>query len=116
MALEEHGPDYVHRYVGREPSGLNFNELALGEAGEPHNPMINAGAIMCSSMLRQELDLSERFDYLLEAWSSLCGNNKPVFNNSVYLSEKKQQTGIMHWDTTCVNIMLFPMALTCFNH
>ena len=89
LALEEHGADYVHRYVGREPSGLNFNELALGQDGEPHNPMINAGAIMCSSMIRPDLDLPVRFDYLLECWSGLSGGRKVHFNNSVYQSERK---------------------------
>ena len=88
LALEEHGPDYVHRYVGREPSGLNFNELALGQDGEPHNPMINAGAIMCSAMIRQDLDLAGRFDHLLERWTALCGHRKVHFNNAVYQSER----------------------------
>jgi len=88
LALEEHGAEYVHRYVGREPSGLNFNELALANDGEPHNPMINAGAIMCSSMIQPGLDLGSRFDYLLKCWSSLSGNQKMHFNNSVYQSER----------------------------
>ncbi|MGF1426119.1 glutaminase [Kitasatospora sp. LaBMicrA B282] len=26
LALDEHGPDTVHRHVGREPSGVGFNE------------------------------------------------------------------------------------------
>lgn len=29
MALETLGPDVVHKYVGTEPSGRNFNELVL---------------------------------------------------------------------------------------
>ena len=78
----------MHRYVGREPSGLNFNELALGQDGEPHNPMINAGAIMCSSMIRPDLDLGGRFDYVLDRWSALCGGRKARFNNAVYQSER----------------------------
>jgi len=29
LALNELGNETVHRYVGQEPSGLRFNELAL---------------------------------------------------------------------------------------
>jgi len=89
LALEEHGEDYVHRFVGREPSGLNFNELALGQDGEPHNPMINAGAILCSSMIRPDLDLGSRFDYLLGRWTALCGDLKARFNDAIYQSERQ---------------------------
>ena len=29
MALEEHGKDKVHKHVGKEPSGVEFNALTL---------------------------------------------------------------------------------------
>ena len=38
LALEEHGKDKVHRHVGREPSGSEFNALKLNSKGRPHNP------------------------------------------------------------------------------
>ena len=88
LALEDRGEDYVHKFVGREPSGRNFNELALSEEGKPHNPMINAGAIMCSSMIKPDLDPAARFDHLLNRWTALCGDQKAHFNNSVYQSER----------------------------
>ena len=91
LALEEHGEEMVHHYVGREPSGRNFNELTLNEDGRPHNPMINAGAIMCSSLISPQLDPAERFDLVLEKWQALGGNRKVNFNNSIYQSER--QTG-----------------------
>ena len=88
LALEEHGEDYVHRYIGREPSGQVFNELALSKEGKPHNPMINAGAIISGSMIGADLDPAVRFDFVLERWRGLCGGEKVGFNNSVYQSER----------------------------
>lgn len=81
----------VHQYVGQEPSGRNFNELILDYNSEfgsfvecynfeynililfiiekPHNPMINAGAIITCSLLKTlvkpEMTLAEKFDYTL---------------------------------------------------
>ena len=89
LALEEHGEEGVHRYVGREPSGLNFNELTLSQEGKPHNPMINAGAIICGSLIRSDLDSAGRFDFLLSRWRALCGNHKIGFSNPIYQSERK---------------------------
>jgi glutaminase len=106
LALEEHGRDVVHRYVGHEPSGARFNELKLDAENRPHNPMINAGAIMCSALIklseRRRLETGtgmtnfelggfsgKRFDYLLGRWSAACGNDTPHFSNSVYLSERE---------------------------
>ena len=89
LALEEHGDKGVHRYVGREPSGRNFNELTLNDEGKPHNPMINAGAIMCSSLIRPEDENADRFDYVLDAWKAMSGGRRAHFNNSIYQSERE---------------------------
>lgn len=89
LAIEEYGEDKVHQHVGREPSGRSFNELSLNHDGLPHNPMINAGAIMCSSLIRAALDPADRFDYVFKAWKRLCANKNVSFNNAVYLSERQ---------------------------
>jgi hypothetical protein len=65
MALEEHGEAVVHEHIGCEPSGQTFNELALNPAGLPHNPMINAGAIMSTSLIRPGEAMADRFDHVL---------------------------------------------------
>jgi glutaminase len=89
LALEEHGVDTVHRHVGREPSGRSFNELALNPQGLPHNPMVNAGAIMTCSLIRPEADIADRFDHVAATWRRLTGGGRIGFNNAVYLSERQ---------------------------
>ena len=89
LALEELGTEVVHQHVGREPSGLGFNELTLNNQGLPHNPMINAGAIMCCSLIRHDLAHADRFDYVLDYWRRLTGGDRITFNNAVYLSERE---------------------------
>ena len=88
MALEEIGYA-VHNFVGREPSGKTFNEITLNSKGLPHNPMINAGAIMCCSLIKQNSDPADRFDYVLERWRDAAGGMRVGFNNAVYLSERQ---------------------------
>jgi glutaminase len=89
LAMDEHGSETVHRHVGREPSGQSFNKLALNPKGLPHNPMVNAGAIMCMSLIRPELDVADRFDHVAATWRRLTGGGRVGFNNSVYLSERQ---------------------------
>lgn len=89
LALEEHGEKFVHKYVGREPSGHHFNHLSLNKNGLPHNPMLNSGAISVCGMIQQSLSASERFQYVLNKWEALSGDQHVSFNNAVYLSEKE---------------------------
>jgi glutaminase len=88
IALELNGSEKVHQHVGREPSGVKFNELTLNDKNIPHNPMINSGAIMTCSLIKPELDLADRFDYITNIWYELVGQEKVGFDNTVYHSEK----------------------------
>ncbi len=89
LALEEHGEEEVHQYVGQEPSGKTFNELALNSKGLPHNPMINAGAIMCGALIKSCGAAADRFDYVMTRWKEAAGGLKIGFDNAVYLSERQ---------------------------
>lgn len=89
LALEDQGEEVLHRYVGTEPSGKTFNELTLNAKGLPHNPMINAGAIMCGALIKSGADASDRFDYVMSKWKECAGNMKIGFDNAVYLSERQ---------------------------
>ncbi|XP_024937284.1 glutaminase liver isoform, mitochondrial isoform X3 [Cephus cinctus] len=93
IALERLGQETVHQYVGQEPSGRNFNELVLDYNKKPHNPMINAGAILISSLLKTlikpEMTLAEKFDYIMNYFKRLAGGEYLGFNNAVFLSERE---------------------------
>lgn len=92
IALDLLGSDVVHRYVGQEPSGRNFNELILDHNKKPHNPMINAGAIIVCALLKTvvgpEMSLAEKFDFTMNYFERLAGNEDLGFNNAVFLSER----------------------------
>ncbi|GAB4221794.1 MAG: glutaminase A [Francisella sp.] len=89
IATEELGEDKVHKHVGREPSGVTFNAIALNKYNLPHNPMINSGAIMICSLIKPELNLADRFEYITNIWQELAGGDPIGFDNAVYLSEKE---------------------------
>ncbi|XP_014486244.1 PREDICTED: glutaminase liver isoform, mitochondrial isoform X1 [Dinoponera quadriceps] len=93
IALDRLGQEVVHQYVGQEPSGRNFNELVLDYNKKPHNPMINAGAILICSLLKTlikpEMALAEKFDFTMDYFKRLAGGENLGFNNAVFLSERE---------------------------
>ena len=89
LAQQENGEEKVHQHIGKEPSGHGFNVIALNPQNLPHNPLINAGAIMACALIKPDLDIADRFDSVMKSWRSLCGGiGEPRFNNAVFLSEK----------------------------
>ncbi|KAL1436003.1 hypothetical protein MTO96_010760 [Rhipicephalus appendiculatus] len=93
IALTELGSDAVHQYVGQEPSGRMFNELVLDYNKKPHNPMVNAGAIVVASLLlyliEPEMRTSEKFDWMLQYYKAVSGGEYLGFNNAIFLSERE---------------------------
>ncbi|ODM97516.1 Glutaminase liver isoform, mitochondrial [Orchesella cincta] len=99
IALSEIGKDVVHKYVGQEPSGYNYNELALDGSGRPHNPMINSGSIMIHALLQAfagpKMNMSKRFDWTQKFFKKLGGEEYVGFNNGMFL--EKRQASDRNW-------------------
>ena len=89
IARELNNVDYIHQHVGYEPSGQAFNAFSLNRENLPHNPMINAGAIMIASLIDPEKEPSNRFETIRKFYQKMCGDSGNIgFDNSVFLSEK----------------------------
>ncbi|XP_055016471.1 glutaminase 2b isoform X2 [Boleophthalmus pectinirostris] len=89
IAVHEEGTDAVHRYVGMEPSGVKFNMLSLNDEDKPHNPMVNAGAIVVSSLIKPSANKAEKFDYVMEFVKKMTGQEYVGFSNATFQSEKE---------------------------
>jgi glutaminase A len=87
-ALARLGREAVHARVGVEPSGDAFNSVIRVESGghRPHNPMINAGAIVIASLLRGAGRGAAVNDLMAELgrWS---GRDDLAMDEAVYRSE-----------------------------
>ncbi|MBZ9608823.1 glutaminase A [Clostridium estertheticum] len=89
-ALIDNGKDVVFSKVGKEPSSDPFNSLVkleIKETHKPSNPFINAGAIVCTSLVAGDNGI-EKFSRILNTMKKLANNNDIEVNYSVYNSEK----------------------------
>ena len=93
FAMERLGLEKVHKHVGQEPSGRQFDDLtllartAIGNLKDdyakddldrqssrvPFNPMVNAGAIMTAGLIGPEESHSQRLRYIRQQFGRLIG-------------------------------------------
>ncbi|MBD2447092.1 glutaminase A [Nostoc sp. FACHB-152] len=101
LALEDHGRDYVLTRVGVEPTGDAFNSIILDEQSKrPYNPMVNAGAIATTSLIKGA-GATERLNRVLDMFRRYTGHDVFV-DISVFTSERS--TG--HRNRAMAHLML----------
>jgi glutaminase len=101
LALEDHGRDYILTRVGVEPTGDAFNAIMLDEQSKrPYNPMVNAGAIATTSLIKGS-DPTERLNRMLEMFKRYIGRDMLV-DISIFTSERS--TG--HRNRAMAHLML----------
>lgn len=89
IALEDVGEDELHQHVGVEPGNEDFDHgMVLNDNDLPHNPLINSGAIMTSSMIKPEMKMEERLEYVMEVWKKLCGDKDVAYKHESFEAER----------------------------
>lgn len=91
LAILDNGADHVFSKVGMEPSGDAFNSITKLETAETHkpfNPMINAGAIATTAMIKGE-DAAHKFERVLEFFRTICENDSLAIDEVIYQGEKE---------------------------
>jgi glutaminase len=86
LALEDHGREDVLKHIGVEPSGDAFNSITFDEVNNrPFNPMVNAGAIAASAMIKGA-NHAERYQRILDIFERFTGRVLDL-DEAVYRSE-----------------------------
>ncbi|NEQ31434.1 MAG: glutaminase A [Leptolyngbya sp. SIO4C5] len=102
MALEDHGREALLHKVGVEPTGDPFNSLIRldEDSKRPDNPMINAGAIATTSLIKGT-DPTERLNRLMAMFRRYVGH-EVFIDISTFMSERS--TG--HRNRAMAHLML----------
>src|ERR1700760_2162870 len=85
LALDTLGAERVERAIGVEPSGDPFNSIRLDANNHPFNPMVNAGAIAVSGLMRQAKG-DAAFEHIRSELSRFAGRELDV-DEAVFASE-----------------------------
>lgn len=89
LVLMDRGTNYVFERVGMEPTGDPFNSIAKLEnltPAKPLNPMINAGALVVTNMIKGN-SMEDRFDRLLSLIREMANDSTIHYCEEVAKSE-----------------------------
>jgi glutaminase len=89
LAIMDHDERYVFERVGMEPTGDPFNSIIKLETlsrSRPLNPMINAGALVVTNMIKGK-SVDEKLQRILSFINALIGGSHTGFNDVVAHSE-----------------------------
>ncbi|WP_078381033.1 glutaminase A [Sutcliffiella halmapala] len=89
LVLMDYGSEHVFHKVGMEPTGDPFNsiiKLETSSQAKPLNPMINAGALSVTSMIKGK-DATEKVEYILDFVRKLCHDPEITYCKDVAISE-----------------------------
>ena len=90
IALNDNGRTNVFSKVNVEPTGMGFNSIVNLEAAienRPYNPMINAGAIVTTSLIFGETQ-ERKLERILNFMRRATNNPHIGINEEIYLNEK----------------------------
>ena len=104
-AVTELGETYVHNHVGKEPK----NCLNLGQQSLPHNPFVPPGVLAVISLLKPDLSLSDRYDYIHQLLTKLSGYEEVGFSNGTFLAEKNVADSIYAMAYHLMEHKVFPV-------
>ncbi len=89
LVLMDYGPERVFHRVGMEPTGDPFNsiiKLETSSKAKPLNPMINAGALAVTSMIKGS-SAEEKVDYIMNFVKKLTNEPEIDYCEEVAISE-----------------------------
>lgn len=89
MALETHGRERVLARVGVEPTGDQFNSISVifdERNNRPHNPMVNAGALVTTDLVRLG-DTGRDLDHVLGVLRRYAGNEGLEVDEDIFERE-----------------------------